>query len=143
MQQQGDYCCRNLTGNNLVGGLPSNWGGASVFQNLTGLDLSINPNLSGALPPNWGTQGAFTSLVTLRLGETGVSGQLPTAWGGQLSLPMLQALDLGSNLLDGMLLPGTLCNRASSDCPSTPAMIIHRAEQDPWHLLSSNHWLLQ
>ena len=119
-----------------------------MFQNLTVLDLSINPNLSGALPPNWGTQGAFTSLVTLRLGETGVSGQLPTAWGGQLSLPMLQALDLGSNLLDGMVLLETLHNihQASSDCRSTPALIIHldaSTEQDSWHLLSSNHWLLQ
>lgn len=93
--------CRNLTGNNLLGGLPSNWGQSPVFQHLRILDLSRNPNLSGALPPNWGTQGAFPNLQALQLEWTGVSGQLPPAWGGQKSLPELVNLDLSNNILAG------------------------------------------
>lgn len=92
---------RNLTGNNLSGGLPSNWGLSSIFPSLQILDLSQNPSLSGALPPNWGTQGAFPSLQVLSLSSTGISGQLPAAWGGQLSLPQLVQLDLSDNVLGG------------------------------------------
>lgn len=93
--------CRNLTGNNLSGGLPSNWGMSSVFAALRILDLSLNPNLSGALPPNWGTQGAFPDLQFLSLRSTGISGQLPAAWGAQDSLPALTHLDLSNNILAG------------------------------------------
>lgn len=93
--------CRNLTGNNLGGGIPSNWGQDSVFPMLKTLDLSNNPNLSGALPPSWGTQGSFVSLETLRLDKTGVSGQLPLAWATQGSLPELHYLNLSSNNLGG------------------------------------------
>ena len=93
---------RNLTGNNLLGGLPSNWGQSSVLPLLRVLDLSKNPNLSGALPPNWGAQGAFPTLQTLSLESTGVSGQLPLAWGVQQSLPQLIHLDLSNNILAGL-----------------------------------------
>ena len=95
--------CRNFTGNDLLGGLPSNWGQSGVFSNLRVLDLSDNRNLEGALPPNWGTQGAFPSLTTLNLSWTGVNGQLPSAWGSQQSLPNLTILDLSNNIIAGRL----------------------------------------
>ena len=92
---------RNLTGNNLLGGIPSNWGQNAVFQYLEVLDISNNANLSGALPPSWGTQGSFVSLQILKLDTTGVSGQLPLAWATQGSLPNLSYLNLSSNFLVG------------------------------------------
>lgn len=53
---------RNLSANNLQGGLPSNWARTGVFPNLTTLDLSSNPRLNGVVIAQWGTQGAFASL---------------------------------------------------------------------------------
>jgi hypothetical protein len=63
---------RNLSANNLQGGLPSNWARTGIFPNLTALDLSSNPRLNGVVIAQWGTQGAFASLqVRLKRGRTG------------------------------------------------------------------------
>lgn len=54
--------CRNMSSNNLTGGLSSTWGAPGVFPNLVTLDLAENYNLGGILLTQWGTPGSFPKL---------------------------------------------------------------------------------
>ncbi|WIA23217.1 hypothetical protein OEZ86_010105 [Tetradesmus obliquus] len=92
-----------LTGNNLTGTLPLQWGQWSTIQeltiranellsgplpeswtgmrSLTFLTLSGNPNISGSLPASYGTATWAATLSLLDLSEdSGLAGTVPSSW---------------------------------------------------------------
>jgi hypothetical protein len=82
-----------LSGNNIVGTLPSYWSGIST---LTKLDLSDN-KLKGPCPPSW---SALSKLEVLYMRDNRLSGTLPAAWS---AMSALTALDMNGNNLGGLV----------------------------------------
>jgi hypothetical protein len=81
--------CRFLHGNQLTGGLPSEWGAPGCFTALQTLTLGANP-LATTLPAAWGTQGGWLKLENLNISHAEVHGPLPEAWGQ--GMPSMQTL---------------------------------------------------
>ena len=58
-------CCRNMSNNNLTGGLSSTWGAPGVWPKLAVMDLSQNYDLGGILLTQWGMPGSLPALQVM------------------------------------------------------------------------------
>lgn len=81
-----------LTGNNLTGTLPSQWGQWNSIQELT---IRANALVTGTLPESWAGMRSLTSLTLS--GNTGLTGPLPALYGTAAWAASLQLMDLSED----------------------------------------------
>ncbi|WIA38980.1 hypothetical protein OEZ86_005132 [Tetradesmus obliquus] len=81
-----------LTGNNLTGTLPMQWGQWSTIQELT---IRANELLSGPLPDSWVGMRSLTSLALS--GNPSITGSLPASYGAAAWAATITEIDLSKN----------------------------------------------